>query len=124
MTAPVDVRVWALIASDGTIGNVVLATSEFVHAVAADYADHVDVTDLTPRPGPGWVRDRDGTFTPPIDDAPPERAPVAVAVTDPGRLAVDRAALTAGAAAVNAATPLPQLRAAVAQALAAITTGP
>lgn len=53
-------QVFAIIES-GTVRNVILADA---------WPNGIDVTDLTPRPGPGWTYDGEA-FTPPAPDEPP-----------------------------------------------------
>lgn len=48
------------------VANVILGRAE-------DYPDAIDITDLSPRPAPGWSY-VDGEFTPPAENAPPPPA--------------------------------------------------
>lgn len=59
-------RALAILQGD-TIANVILA------ARAADWPGAVDVTDVSPRPGPGWTRAGDTWQPPSGSDAPADR---------------------------------------------------
>lgn len=53
----------------GRVANVIVADAAFAARVAGDWAAVVDVSALTPRPGPGWAHD--GTsFTAPAQPEP------------------------------------------------------
>lgn len=85
------VRTWAYILA-GTVVNTALSTPENVAAYPFPYDDAIDITDLTPKPGPGWLHD--GTaFAPPPD--PPAPDPNAISPSDDGtNKAIDRETTT------------------------------
>ncbi|GIX38017.1 MAG: hypothetical protein KatS3mg127_1256 [Silanimonas sp.] len=58
-------RTLALITA-GVVSNVVVGE-------LADFPGAIDITELNPRPGPGWTY-VDGEFTPPAENAPPPPA--------------------------------------------------
>lgn len=65
-------QVWALV-KGGTVDNVIVADQQFIDSTAdsALYETAIEVTDLDPRPGPGWAYDEQAGFTQP----PPAPAP-------------------------------------------------
>lgn len=66
-----SVRTWAYV-KDGVVVNAALSTPENVDVYPFPYEEAVDVTDLDPRPGPGWRREAGEWFPPPPEDPAPE----------------------------------------------------
>lgn len=82
------------IVSNGVVVDAIIA-------FAADYPNAIDVTDIDPRPAPGWLYDG-AAFSPPLEVAPEPEAPRARHVTnlafdlrftEDERIAIKRASL-------------------------------
>jgi hypothetical protein len=55
-------RLYAVLDIGGKVANIIVADQDFVDA---HYPGAANITGFDPMPGIGWIRQPDGTFTPP-----------------------------------------------------------